>query len=103
MMTKMISTVILISTMIALALADSLAPRISSSMQRNTRTTASRLITPPSSGELDTTERIWKPNTLFSNWLTYCDHPTATAALDTPYSRSRQAAMTIATTSPRVA
>ena len=46
-------TPILISTMIALVLADSLAPRISSRVHRTTRMTAGRLRTPPCSGAWD--------------------------------------------------
>jgi hypothetical protein len=48
--TNRISTPILIITIAALTFADSLAPRISSSVQSPIRTTAGRLKTPPASG-----------------------------------------------------
>ena len=97
------STASLISTMVALTAADSLAPRISSSAHRPTSTTAGRLTIPPSSGEFDSTSGIVTSNRLPSSWLRYSLQPTATAADDTPYSSSRQAATPMATTSPSVA
>jgi len=101
--TKSISTLSLITTITAFALADSLAPRMRSNMHSMTSTIAGTLMMPPSSGEKANASGIWKPNRLFSSWLTYCDHPTETAALDTPYSSRRHAATTMATPSPRVA
>ena len=89
--------------MTALTVADSLAPRISSSAHSPMSTTAGRLITPPASGDWDSDSGIVNPNRLSSSWLRYCDQPTATAAPDTPYSSSRHAATTIATPSPSVA
>jgi hypothetical protein len=44
-----------------------------------------------------------KPNTLVKNELRYSPHPTETAAEETPYSSSRQAATPNATISPIVA
>src|SRR5215208_5540532 len=82
----------LISTITALTVADSLAPRISSSAHNPTSTTAGRLISPPPSGDWDTRSGIRTPNRLSSSSLTYSDQPTATAADDTPYSSSRHAA-----------
>ncbi len=60
---------ILIATMIALTLADSLAPRINSSAHMAIRMTAGRLMTPPSSGEFDSASGIWKPKTSSRNRL----------------------------------
>jgi hypothetical protein len=101
--TNITSTATLMTTMIALTVADSLAPRMSSSAHSATSTTAGRLSTPPPSGDCDSTSGMRNPNRLSSNWLRYCDQPTATAADDTPYSSSRHAATPIATTSPSVA
>ena len=66
-------------------------------------TTAGTFITPPCSGACAIAVGIVKPKRLSSTSLRYCDQPTATAAADTPYSSSRQAATTIATASPSVA
>src|SRR4051794_14232032 len=96
------STPSLIRTITALTFADSLAPRISSSVQSTTRTIAGRLMMPSASGAFDSESGIVKPKTLSSSSLRYCDQPTATAAADTPYSSSRQAATTMATPSPSV-
>ena len=89
--------------MIALTRADSLAPRIKRNAHAAIRITAGRLITPPCSGAFASDSGIVKPNRLSNSSLRYCDQPTATAADDTPYSSSRQAATTIATPSPSVA
>src|SRR5919108_3745944 len=97
------STAILISTMIALTFADSLAPRRSRNVQSQISTTAGTLNTPPCSGACEMASGIVKPNRLSSSSLRYCDQPTATPAAETPYSRSRHAATTIATASPSVA
>ena len=93
----------MIITMIALTFADSLAPRSSSSVHSTIRITAGRLRMPPCSGACAKFSGIVKPKRLSSSSLRYCDQPTATAAADTPYSSSRQAATTIATPSPSVA
>ena len=98
-----ISTPILISTMIALTFADSLAPRISSDAQSTIRITAGTFKMPSCSGAFDRSSGIVKPNRLSSSSLRYCDQPTATAAAETPYSSSRHAATTIAMPSPIVA
>lgn len=97
------STPSLIITMIALTFADSLAPRISSDMHSSTRMTAGTLKKPSCSSAFEKFSGIVKPNTLSSSSLRYCDQPTATAAAETPYSSSRQAATTIAMPSPSVA
>jgi hypothetical protein len=89
--------------MTALILADSLVPRTSSSAHSPTRTTAGKLITPPPSGDSASARGISNPKRLPSNWLRYCDQPTAVPAADTPYSSNRQAATTMATSSPIVA
>ena len=89
------STAILIITITALTFADSLEPRISSSVHRAIRITAGRLSTPPCSGACDSASGIMKPNRLSNSSFRYCDQPTATAAADTPYSSSRQAATPI--------
>ena len=89
--------------MTALTFADSLAPRMSSSAHRTIRITAGRLSTPPCSGALDRDSGIVNPKTLSKSSFRYCDQPTATAADETPYSRSRHAATTMATPSPSVA
>src|SRR3954468_4352937 len=101
--TNSASTPSLISTMIALIFADSLAPRRSSNVQSQINTTAGRLKMPPCSGACEIESGIVKPNRLSSSSLTYCDQPTATPAADTPYSSSRHAATTIAMASPSVA
>ena len=98
-----ISTAILIITMIALILADSLAPLSSSSAHSQISTTAGRLKMPPCSGALRECSGIVNPKRLSSSSLRYCDQPTATPAAETPYSSSRHAATTIATPSPSVA
>ena len=100
---NMTSTPILIITMMALTLADSLAPRIRSSEHSTIRMTAGRLRTPPCSGAWDSDSGIVKPKRLSKSSLRYCDQPTATAAAETPYSRRRQAATPMAGSSPRVA
>ena len=100
---KSSSTPSLIITMIALTLADSLAPRSSRNMHSTMRMTAGTLKMPPCSGACAKSSGIVKPKRLSSSSLRYCDQPTATAAADTPYSSSRQAATTIATPSPSVA
>ena len=89
--------------MIALTLADSLAPRISSSVQSPTSRIAGRLMMPSASGAFEKLSGIVKPNRLSSSSLRYCDQPTATAAAETPYSSSRHAATIIAMPSPSVA
>ena len=58
---------------------------------------------PSASGAFESWSGIVNPNRLSRNSLRYCDQPTATAAAETPYSSSRQAATTIATPSPSVA
>jgi hypothetical protein len=93
----------LISTITALTFADSLAPRIRSSEHSTIKITAGRLSTPPCSGALERESGIVKPKRLSSSSFRYCDHPTATAADETPYSSSRHAATTMATPSPSVA
>jgi hypothetical protein len=50
--------------MIALTFADSLAPRISSDMQRRIRITAGRLNTPSCSGAFERSSGIVKPKRL---------------------------------------
>src|SRR5919108_3044378 len=101
--TNRMSTPILVRTIAALTFADSLAPRRSSSVHSTTRTIAGTLITPSCSGAFAIESGIVKPNRLSKNSFRYCDQPTATAAADTPYSSSRQAATTIAMPSPNVA
>jgi hypothetical protein len=101
---NMVSTPSLISTMMALTLADSLAPRISSSAHNATRMTAGRLTMPGSAshGAAESACGRCPPRKLSASLLMYWLQPTATAAVDTPYSSSRQAATPIATTSPSV-
>src|ERR1700733_12723280 len=94
------STLSLISTITAFALADSLAPRINSSAH-----IAGRFTTPGSGshGAAEIACGTTKPKTLSRNLLRYWLQPTATAAVDTPYSSSKQAATPIAANSPSVA
>src|SRR5215212_8571814 len=92
--TNRTSTPTLISTMIALTFADSLAPRSSSTTHSQIRITAGRLKTPSCSGACEIDVGIVNPNRLSNSSLRYCDQPTATAAADTPYSSSRHAATT---------
>src|SRR3954452_4897718 len=96
-------TPILMHTITAFVFADSLAPRISSSVQSITRITAGRLNTPPCSGAWDRLSGSVNPKRLSNNSFKYCDQPTATAAADTPYFSSSQAATPIAGSSPSVA
>jgi hypothetical protein len=98
------STESLMMTMTVLTFADSLAPRISSSAHRPTSVMAGRLTMPgwTSQGAAERASGSRKPRKFSSSLLTYWLQPTATAAVDTPYSRSRQAATPMATTSPRV-
>ncbi|CNJ54543.1 Uncharacterised protein [Mycobacterium tuberculosis] len=93
------------STMIALAMADSRVPRINSTAHSTIKMTAGRFTTPASAshGAADNACGSWNPVTLCSSLLTYPLQPTATAAVDTPYSSRRQAATPIATASPNVA
>src|SRR3954452_21380645 len=100
--TNSASTPSLIRTITALTFADSLAPRISSSVHRTTRTMAGRLMMASASGAFDSECGMVKPKTLSSSSLRYCDQPTATAAAETPYSSSREAATTMATPSRSV-
>jgi len=100
--TNMTSTAILMITITALTVADSLAPRISSIMHSPTSTMAGMLMM-PTGGAAASTCGICQPVRLSSSWLRYSDQPTETAAPDTPYSRMRQAAITMATPSPSVA
>src|ERR1700733_119551 len=99
------STPILITTITALAFADSLAPRINSSAHMATSTTAGRLMTPGSGshGADEIACGRTTPKRLLSSLLRYWLQPTATAAVDTPYSSSKQAATPIAANSPSVA
>src|SRR3984885_10217709 len=99
------STLSLITTITAFALADSLAPRINSSAHIATSAIASRFTTPGSGshGAAETACGRTKPKTLSRNLLRYWLQPTATAAVDTPYSSSKQAATPIAANSPSVA
>jgi hypothetical protein len=64
---------------------------------------AGKLKMPPSPGAARMASGNRKPNTLENNSLRYCAHPTATAADDTPYSSSKQAATPNAVISPSVA
>ncbi len=91
-------------TMTTLARADSLVPRTSSRAHSPTSTTAGRLIPNPSPppGACDSTSGMRSPTVRSSRSLRYCDHSTDTAAVDTPYSRIRQAPTSIATNSPMI-
>src|SRR3981081_2383131 len=104
MMMNIDSTPSLISTMTVITAAASLAPRISSSMHIATSKAAGRLTMPGvASHGADVSDcGSCHPNRLSSNLFRYPLHPTATAEMDTPYSRSRQAATPIATNSPIV-
>ena len=55
-----------------------------------------------SRAQYDRARAAAQPKRLSSSWLKYWLQPTATAAVETPYSSSRQAATPIATTSPEV-
>src|SRR5690606_7617525 len=58
---------------------------------------------PASLGRLRQALRDREAEQLSNSSFRYCDQPTATAAAETPYSSRRQAATTIATSSPNVA
>jgi hypothetical protein len=67
----MISTAILMITMIAFAVADSRAPRMSSRQHSVTSTTAGRLKNPPSPGAARTASGMRKPNRSLNSSLRY--------------------------------
>ena len=104
MTTNMASTPSLISTMIALTFADSLAPRISSSAHNQIRKTAGKFTMPGSASQGAAVKACStrNPNKLVSSLLTYPLQPTETAAVANPYSSSTQAATATATASPSV-
>jgi hypothetical protein len=102
-MTKRISTAILMITMTAFAVADSRAPRMSSRQHSVTSTIAGKLKSPPSPGAATMASGMRNPNRLENSSSRYCAHPTETAAEETPYSRSKHAATPNATISPIVA
>ena len=101
--TNNISTASLMITVTALTVADSLAPRISSTQHIATSTAAGMLMIPPSPGGAANASGSCQPTVCPSRELRYSPHPTATAEAATPYSRTRHAPTTNATNSPRVA
>lgn len=103
--TNISRTATLMTTMVALTFADSDAPRIRRIAHIATRISAGRFTNPGSTsqGAADRAVGICQLNRFCRSWFRYPLQPTATAAVETPYSRSRQAATPIATTSPSVA
>ena len=98
------STPSLMMTMTVLTAADSLAPRTSNSAHSATTTAAGTLKTPgvESQGAAERACGSQYPRKLSRSLFTYWLQPTETAAVETTYSRSRQAATPITTTSPSV-
>jgi hypothetical protein len=103
MMMKRIKTATLMSTIIVFANADSRVPRISNRLHSATSTMAGRLKIPPSPGAEMMVSGNRKPSRSENSSLRYCAHPTETAADETPYSSSKQAATPNAVISPSVA
>ena len=97
------STTSLIATMIVLARAVSRTPIISTAATASTRKAAGRFTVPPSPGGLASASGSERPNRLSSSSLKYWPQPTATPAIDTPYSRIRSQPMIHAASSPSVA
>ena len=91
-------------TMIVLVRAVSRTPTISTAATARTRNAAGTLTFPPSSpGGLASESGSERPNRLSSSSLKYWPQPTATAAIETPYSRIRSQPMIHAASSPSVA
>ena len=97
------STTSLIATMIVFARAVSRTPIISTAVTASTRNAAGRFTTPPSPGGLAIDSGSERPNSESSSSLKYWPQPTATAAIETPYSRIRSQPMIQAASSPSVA
>jgi hypothetical protein len=89
--------------MMKFARAVSRTPRMSTNVTAATIATAGRLNTPPSSGDEAIESGSAKPNVLSRNSFRLPPQPTATAATETPYSRTRSHPMIHATSSPSVA
>lgn len=100
---KSTSAAIFTKTMIVLTTADSRAPPSRNTMASSTTTRPGRLITPPSPGAEESTSGMVTPMVPSSSSLRYSPQPTATAATETPYSRTRHQPQTQATSSPIVA
>ncbi|MNW60299.1 hypothetical protein D3C74_382710 [compost metagenome] len=100
--TKKIRIAIFTSTMMVLAIADSRAPRTSRTVASTTTINAERLITPPSPGPPAKLSGNDKPK-ICMVWFTEAPAPTATAAAETAYSKTRHQPQIQATPSPRVA
>ncbi len=90
-------------TITVLARADSRAPPSRNAIARSTTISAGRLNTPPSPGGADRAAGMVTPMVPSSSSLRYSPQPTATAATDTPYSRTRHQPQTQAISSPIVA
>ena len=100
---KSTSVTILTMTMIVLTRALSLAPPSRNTMASSTTSSAGRLKKPPSPGGADSASGMVTPSVPSSSSLRYSPQPTATAATETPYSRTRHQPQTQATSSPMVA
>ena len=100
---KSASTASLIATMIVLVRAVSRTPIISTPATARTRKAAGRLTVPPSPGGLLIASGRLTPKRLSSSSLKYWPQPTATPAIETPYSRIRSQPMIHAASSPSVA
>src|SRR5690242_9336778 len=97
------SATIFTATMIVLARADSLAPPSRKAMASRTTIRAGRLKMPPSPGGAESAFGMVTPIVPASSSLRYSPQPTATAATDTPYSRTRHQPQIQAISSPIVA
>ena len=93
---------ILTSTITLLARAVSRTPTTSTDVMTRTMNTAGMFTTPPSPGGPAIDSGRETPNSVSRRLLRYSPQPTATAATDTPYSRTRSQPMIQATSSPIV-
>ncbi len=100
---KSTSAAIFTKTMIVLTTADSRAPPSRKTIASRTTTRPGRLMKPPSPGAEETAAGRVTPIVPSSSSLRYSPQPTATAATETPYSRTRHQPQTQATSSPIVA
>ncbi|CAM5719853.1 hypothetical protein SALBM311S_12814 [Streptomyces alboniger] len=96
------SAAIFTVTMTVLARADSRAPPSRKTIASRTTISAGRLKTPPSPGGADSASGMVTPIVPSSSSFRYSPQPTATAATETPYSRTRHQPHTQAISSPIV-
>ncbi len=100
---KSSSVTIFTPTMIELTVALSLAPRIRKTIESRTTISAGRLMNPPSPSGAETDPGMVMPTVPSRSSLRYWPQPTATAATETAYSRTRHQPQIQAMNSPMVA